>query len=207
MHEKVKEYLESHRAAESSQRTEMEQKEKRRILLDAGLYERVYADESVTKPTAEYPNCGLDENGKERFFKEVTYDVTEEEYEEIKEYVQAERGVNTAALQLVRRNNIKVPEHFSDLKAKNAIAVDIWDLANTVKVFGIVLMILCFVAGLIATIATEEPLPIFIGIGIGIGTYIPYWIISRLIYALSIITQSTKTTADALLYKLGKEEK
>ncbi len=201
MHEKVKKYLEAKRTAESAKRSEAEAKERRRVLLDAGLYERVYADDTVKEPNEEYPNRGIDENGKERFFKAVTYDVTEEEYEEIKGYVQAENGVNGD------QNSVKVPKRFSVLKTKDPIAVNVWDLANTVKAIGIILMVLCFVAGLIATIVTEEALPLFIGIGIGIGTYVPYWIISRLIYALSIITQSTKTTADALLYKLSKEEK
>ena len=60
-----------------------ENEEKRRLLLDLGMYDKVYSPDN--KPSAEYPN--LEEHGfKKKYFKAVPYEVTDEEYEKLKEY-------------------------------------------------------------------------------------------------------------------------
>ncbi len=207
MHDRVREYLEAKRAQTGATQARTQYQERRRVLLDAGLYERVYAPAEQTYANEEYPNREVDAQGRERFFKAVTYDVTDEEYEEIKGYVEADKQPSSFAAARASVSSVDVPKTLSDVKKKNNVAEDIWSLANGIKVVGIIFMVLCMFGGLIAAVSTEDAWPLLIGVLAGIGVYVPYWVVSRLTYAISLITQSTKTTADALLYKLNKDEK
>ena len=97
MHDRVREYLEAKRAQTGATQARTQYQERRRVLLDAGLYERVYAPAEQTYANEEYPNREVDAQGRERFFKAVTYDVTDEEYEEIKGYVEADKQPSSFA--------------------------------------------------------------------------------------------------------------
>jgi len=77
----VKEFLDSKKELEL--KNEMEEKEK--VLIDLGLYEKVYSpddDYSVEYSWVEWDS----EKSKNRYYKKVSVQVSDEEYEEIKKY-------------------------------------------------------------------------------------------------------------------------
>ncbi len=78
MEKKVKDYIESQLA----KKKQIEEEEKRQLLIREGLYDKVYSPDNTK--TSEYPEIDVDSNGKQRYYKKVLAEVTNEEYEIIK---------------------------------------------------------------------------------------------------------------------------
>ena len=88
MNEKVQEFLKQKKENEFQKYQET----KRESLITLGLYERIYSPNN--KKSREYP-CQEIESGK--YYKEVPFEVTDEEYEEIKKYLPQSDGDNPIA--------------------------------------------------------------------------------------------------------------
>lgn len=100
MNTMVKEFLDTRKELEL--KNKMEEKEK--VLIDLGLYEKVYSpddDYSVEYSWVEWDN----ELSKNRYYKKVVVQVSDEEYEEIKKYsskeVKKEKNVIATILTVV----------------------------------------------------------------------------------------------------------
>lgn len=86
MNEKVEKYLEEKR-----------EKEKREILIAAGLYEKEYAPKSQELPNREYPF--LDSKiVPNRPYKAIPIEVPDEEYEQIKKYAYSSNSNGIASI-------------------------------------------------------------------------------------------------------------
>ena len=81
MHELLKNYI----SKKEVQKKETYEKEKRNLLISQGLYEKIYSDEPGY--SQEFPNQEWDPaTNDHKYYKMVPIEITEEEYEIIKEY-------------------------------------------------------------------------------------------------------------------------
>ena len=80
MNERVKEFLDAKKEAEKKKYEEKKQK----ILFDAGLYEKVYVDEYDDETFCEYDDTAQ----AQAYYKMAPVKVTDEEFEEIKKYIE-----------------------------------------------------------------------------------------------------------------------
>lgn len=84
MNEKIKEFLEEKKEIGRKNIDE----EKARTLINLGLYEKVYSPEN--EYSAEYPFSEWDSvSSTTKYFKKLAYEITDEEYEEVKKYSQS----------------------------------------------------------------------------------------------------------------------
>lgn len=91
MNEKVESFLNKKRAEEQ----EKYAKQKQKLLIDLGLFDKEYS--TSTSYSAEYPYAEWDNQaqpGKCKYYKQVPIDVSDEEYEEIKKYSNIETEDN-----------------------------------------------------------------------------------------------------------------
>lgn len=85
MNENVQAFLDKKREAEEKKN----KKEKQRVLLELGLFEKVYSEDS--KRSKEFPLSEWDREAQcEKFYKNVPYEVTDEEYEQLVKYAEQE---------------------------------------------------------------------------------------------------------------------
>lgn len=80
MNERVKEFLDAKKEAEKKKYEEKKQK----ILFEAGLYEKVYVDEYDDETFCEYDDTAQ----AQAYYKMAPVKVTDEEFEEIKKYIE-----------------------------------------------------------------------------------------------------------------------
>ena len=78
MNEKLKEFLDAKKEAEQKKY----QEEKQRILIEQGLFEKEYSPNSFY--SQEFP---LYDHVADKYYKEVPLEITDEEYREIKKYL------------------------------------------------------------------------------------------------------------------------
>lgn len=81
MNEKLKEFLDAKKEAEQKKYEE----EKQKTLIELGLFEKVYSpDDNYSE---EYSCCEWDSaNSTNKYYKKVTVEITDEEYQEVKKY-------------------------------------------------------------------------------------------------------------------------
>lgn len=85
MNEKLKKFLDSKKDTKTQKYDETKQK----ILIDLGLYEKVYSPDN--KPSKEFSLYEWDSvNQVNKYYKKVPIEITDEEYQEIKKYVKEE---------------------------------------------------------------------------------------------------------------------
>ena len=85
MNEKLKKFLDSKKDTETQKYEEKKQK----ILIDLGLYEKVYSPDN--KPSEEFSIYEWDSvNQVNKYYKKVPIEITDEEYQEIKKYAKEE---------------------------------------------------------------------------------------------------------------------
>lgn len=86
MNQRLKNFLD---AKEYEKRKEYEE-EKRKTLLELGLFEKVYAPDN--RQSEEFPFYEYDNNtSTSRYYKEVPIEITEDEYVEVKKYSKKEK--------------------------------------------------------------------------------------------------------------------
>ena len=85
MNEKLKEFLDAKKEAEQKKYEE----EKQKTLIELGLFEKVYSpDDNYSE---EYSCCEWDSaNLTNKYYKKVTVEITDEEYQEVKKYSKKE---------------------------------------------------------------------------------------------------------------------
>ena len=98
MHKYVDEFIEQQKAAKLQEdadllrvEQEIEQEKRINILRQVGFIEKVYFDGNGDFNDEEYPHCEWDPvSQSNRYYKEIPYDITDEEYAEILKYVPSE---------------------------------------------------------------------------------------------------------------------
>ncbi len=96
MNEKVQEFLKQKKENEYKKYQET----KRKSLIASGLYEKIYSPDN--KKSEEYP---YQETESGKYFKGVPFEVTDEEYEEIKKYLSQSDDAMDALKNHFRKNN------------------------------------------------------------------------------------------------------
>ena len=90
MNEKVKEFLDAKKKAEQKKYAE----EKQKTLIALGLFEKVYSPNNTY--SAEFPVYEYDSvSGKNKWYKKVPIEITDEEYQEVKKYAKKEESSKT----------------------------------------------------------------------------------------------------------------
>lgn len=209
MNEKVQAYLEAKRAesaaCEAARITEQDREQalyRRRVLIKAGLFYKEYTD--LTYKTEQYPNYDA-QVGK--YFAAVTYPVTDEQFEEIARYTPLDEPRPAA-------NNTRTSvTGYAQVTRPNELADRIDDWARKIDGLRLVIIVLCVVGlliGLIGAAAAESEAVALMVLLVGVPTTIIYNFLfkffSTMVEAQASIVRSTKTTADAAVYALWKEE-
>ena len=85
MNEKLKEFLDAKKEAEQKKYEE----EKQKTLIELGLFEKVYSPDN--NYSEEFSSCEWDSaNSTNKYYKKVTVEITDEEYQEVKKYSKKE---------------------------------------------------------------------------------------------------------------------
>ena len=106
------------------QQKQKELQRKEAVLINAGLYEKVYRDEFIVDKEYPYIDHLRDENGKDyaKAYKKVAIDVTDEEYKKIEE-LSGYNNLDTCT------PTIKDPQHIN----KDSIDYKQLQVLNTIK--------------------------------------------------------------------------
>lgn len=116
MHEKLKVFLDEKQAEEKAKYEE----EKNEILLNLGLYDKVYSPDKVQ--SEEYPYYEWDSvSMTNKYFKKITIDITDEEYELLK------GNLTENDSKIVNKGN---------------------GIASTFKIIGLIIYLIGFIAGI-----------------------------------------------------------
>lgn len=219
MNEKVAAYLAAKRAEQTSregqQIAEMEREQalyRRRVLIKAGLYEKVYTD--LNYKTDAYPNYDAHVG---KYFAAVTYPVSDEDFEEIARYTpvdDAPKQQNFVKEDIPCKKSLKAILHSNDL------SVRVNGLADTMSTIGNVLMWITIICGFIVTIVytafigeldggvafiTFIVMALFFGLSAFLTKFL-FDVAAAMLYSQAAIVQNTKIAADAATYALWKEE-
>lgn len=123
MDKRVQEYIES----KKKRQEDIQQQQKLAFLIKEGLYEKVYAPDDEDTDLDEYPKTEWDrDNSRNRYYKIVPIEISDDEYEQIRE---AYNSVDS-----VKKDNEE-------------------NSTNSVATFMIVVAVLIYIAGLIAGIS------------------------------------------------------
>lgn len=209
MNEKVQAYLEAKRAesaaCEAAKITEQDREAalyRRRVLIKAGLFYKEYTD--LKYKTEQYPNYDA-QVGK--YFAAVTYPVTDEEFEEIACYTPIDEPQPTA------NSNRTSVTGYAQVTRPNELADRIDGWAQKIDGFRLVIIVLGVVGlliGLIGAAAAESGAAALMVLLVGVPSIVIYNFLfkffSTMVEAQASMVRSTKTTADAAVYALWKEE-
>jgi len=90
MNERIKDFL----AVKHEEEKKKFEEEKQKTLIELGLYEKVYSENSEYSP--DFPNLDYEGENNSKWFKKVGIEVSDKEYEEIKKYAKIEADDSTA---------------------------------------------------------------------------------------------------------------
>lgn len=95
MNEKIKEFINA-RIAEENQKYEAE---KKRTLLELGLYEKIYSPDN--KYSDEFDESELDGPNTYKYFKKEPFEISDEDYHELKKHIVKEKTKKSTFLPLI----------------------------------------------------------------------------------------------------------
>lgn len=97
MNEMLSDYI----SEKEAEKKELLERQKIDFLLSEGLYEKEYSDKDGY--SEEYPYSEFDSRNKQRFYRKVPINITDSEYEQIKELSQSEKSQekNSVAIALM----------------------------------------------------------------------------------------------------------
>lgn len=224
MHEIVKEFLEKKKAEEEAEKVRKEAykldkqiKHKEKVLKNLGLYEKIYADESLKDSNDEFPYYEWDKETKRAvYYKIVPIEVSDEDFAEIEKYYnkEKEKSSNMFSGNLKK----KIPKKIDNILKADNVTSNLWIWSQRLETFGKILFALILIFGFIFAIIAADgkkdfDTEIFFTLLLETGLYAfieycAYHVLALLIGALASIVQHTKITADVALlnYKNSNNE-